>query len=213
MFYLLIYFIATYFIAAMPFGYWMGKLHGIDLTQTGSGSTGATNVMRLVGKWQALTVFVLDMLKGFAPVYYAKNYSAEFAANNEWILLALTLLPIIAHSKSIFIAFKGGKSSATGFGVLIALNPLIAVITIATWGAVVFLSGYSSLGSIISIPLVPIWLYIFGESLPVISFGILAFVYIVLIKHRTNIVRLVKGEEYNFRDKKDVIASEAKQSH
>ncbi len=202
MIYLILYFIATYFIAAMPFGYWMGKLHGVDLINTGSGSTGATNVMRLVGKWQAFVVFSLDMLKGFIPVYYAKNYSIEFNNSNPWLLLVLTLLPIIAHSKSIFIGFKGGKSSATGFGVLMALNPLIAVITIVTWGAIVFLSGYSSLGSIISIPLVPIWLYVFGESLPVITFGILACIYIVLIKHRTNIVRLVKGEEYNFRDKK-----------
>lgn len=190
-------------IGAMPIGYWMGKLYGIDLTQTGSGSTGATNVMRLVGKWQALVVFSLDMLKGFAPVYYAKNYSPEFNTHSPWILLALTLLPIIAHSKSIFIGFKGGKSSATGFGVLMALNPLIAVITIVTWGAVVFFSGYSSLGSIISVPLVPIWLYVFGENLPVISFGVLAFIYIVLIKHRSNILRLVKGEEYNFRAKKN----------
>ncbi len=179
----------------------MGKLYGIDLTTTGSGSTGATNVMRLVGKWQALVVFSLDMLKGFAPVYYAKNYSIEFN-NSPWLLLVLCLLPIIAHSKSIYIGFKGGKSSATGFGVLMALNPLIAVITIATWGAVVFLSGYSSLGSIVSIPLVPIWLYVFGESLPVISFGVLAFIYIVLFKHRSNIVRLVKGEEHNFRTPK-----------
>jgi glycerol-3-phosphate acyltransferase PlsY len=186
----------------MPFGYWMGKLHGIDLTTTGSGSTGATNVMRLVGKWQALVVFALDMLKGFVPIYYAKNYCIAFNTNNPWLLLPLTLVPIIAHSKSIFIGFKGGKSSATGFGVLMALNPLIAVITIITWSAVVFFSGYSSLGSIIAVPLVPIWLYVFGESLPVISFGILAFVYIVLIKHSANIVRLIKGEEYNFRNKK-----------
>ncbi len=201
MIYLIVYFLLTYLIAAMPIGYWMGKLYGIDLTTEGSGSTGATNVMRLVGKWQALVVFSLDMLKGFAPVYFAKNYSPEFNTTNPWILLALTLVPIIAHSKSIFIGFKGGKSSATGFGVLLALNPLIAVITIATWGAVVFFSGYSSLGSIIAVPLVPIWLYIFGEGLPVISFGILAFIYIVLIKHKSNIARLIRGEEYNFRTK------------
>jgi len=79
----------------------------------------------------------------------------------------------------------------------------VALITAATWGATVFISGYSSLGSIVCVPLVPIWLWYFGENRAVISFGIIAFIYIVLIKHRSNIQRLLKGEEYNFRrDKK-----------
>lgn len=190
-------FLAAYLIAAIPSGYWMGKLHGIDLTATGSGSTGATNVMRLVGKWQAVVVLIVDIGKGFAPVYYAKN----FMEINQWVFLALTIVPIIAHSKSIYIGFKGGKSSATGIGVLFALNPLVGLITFAIWGAAVFLSGISSLGSIVAAPLVPLWLWFFGEKLAVISFGLLAFVYIVLFKHRENIVRLLKGEEYNFKTK------------
>lgn len=195
-------FLLTYFIAAIPSGYWMGKAFGIDLTKEGSGSTGATNVMRLVGKWQAIVVLIFDILKGFIPVYYAKNYSTVFAGNASWLLLLLAITPMLAHSKSIYIGFKGGKSSATGLGVLFALNPYVALISASIWAATVFFSGYSSLGSIVCIPLVPVWLYLFGESLPVISFGIIAFVYIVLIKHRSNIVRLMKGEEYNFKKAK-----------
>jgi len=196
-------FLATYLIAAIPSGYWMGLAFGIDLTKEGSGSTGATNVLRLVGKWQAIVVLLFDIVKGFAPVYYAKEWSEEFITSSPWILLALTIVPMIAHSKSIYIGFKGGKSSATGLGVLIALNPWVALITAATWGATVFISGYSSLGSIVCVPLVPVWLWYFGENRAVISFGIIAFIYIVLIKHRSNIQRLLKGEEYNFRrDKK-----------
>lgn len=201
MIHLITLFSLTYLIGAIPSGYWMGKAFGIDLTKEGSGSTGATNVMRLVGKWQALIVLIFDIAKGYLPVYYAKNHSTLLAGNASWLLLLLAIIPILAHSKSIYIGFKGGKSSATGLGVLFALNPLVAFITLSIWGATVFFSGYSSLGSIVCIPLVPVWLYLFGENLPVIGFGVLAFVYIVLIKHRSNIVRLLKGEEYNFKKK------------
>lgn len=196
----LIFFLLTYLLAAIPSGYWMGKAFGIDLTKEGSGSTGATNVLRLVGKWQALVVLLVDIFKGYIPLFIAKNTAFMFSGNYQWIFLLLSLLPIIAHSKSIYIGFKGGKSSATGFGVLLALNPLAALITIIIWILTVKISGYSSLGSILAIPLVPVWLWVFGESLPVICFGIFAFVYIVLIKHRSNIVRLFKGEEYNFKN-------------
>jgi len=203
MLYLTLFFLLTYFIAAIPSGYWMGLAFNIDLTKEGSGSTGATNVLRLIGKWQAFVVLAFDILKGFIPVYYAKNYSQAFLDSSPWLLLVLSLIPMIAHSRSVYIGFKGGKSSATGLGVLIALNPIVAIITAAIWGATVFLSGYSSLGSIVCVPLVPFWLYFFEENLAVISFGIIAFIYIVLIKHRSNIQRLLKGEEYNFkRDKK-----------
>lgn len=204
MFKILIIFILTYIVAAIPSGYWMGLANGIDLTKEGSGSTGATNVLRLVGRWQAIIVLIFDIAKGFIPVYYAKNYSVAFQNNSTWLLLLLTIVPMLAHSKSIYIGFKGGKSSATGLGVLLALNPLVALLTAVIWGATVFISGYSSLGSIVCVPLVPVWLWLFGEDIAVISFGIVAFIYIVLIKHRSNIKRLLKGEEYNFkRDKKN----------
>lgn len=199
---IIIIFLATYLIAAIPSGYWMGLAFGIDLTKEGSGSTGATNVLRLVGKWQAAIVLVFDIAKGYVPVFYAKNFSDAFLTNSQWLLLVLTIIPMLAHSKSIYIGFKGGKSSATGLGVLFALNPIVALITAAIWGATVSLSGYSSLGSIVCVPLVPIWLWIFGENLSVISFGVIAFIYIVLIKHKDNIKRLLKGEEYNFKKAK-----------
>ena len=188
-------FLISYLIAAIPSGYWMGKLHGLDITKEGSGGTGATKVLRLVGKWQAFVVLIMDIAKGFVSIYYVKNYLPI----NDWLFLALTLVPIIAHSKSIFIGFKGGKSSATGAGVLLALNPLVGVITLAIWGGTVFISGISSLGSIVSVPLVPLWLWLFHERLVVILFAVLAAIYIVAFKHRANILRLIKGEEYNFR--------------
>jgi acyl phosphate:glycerol-3-phosphate acyltransferase len=182
----------SYLLGAIPTGYWLGLLYGKNLLEEGSKSTGATNVMRLIGKWQAALVLLLDALKGWLPVYFFKDNVSFY---NPWFYLVLSTIPIIAHSKSIYIGFKGGKSSATGLGVLIALNPFAGLITMFIWLTTVYLSKYSSLGSIVCIPLVPLWLYLFKEALPVICFGILAFVYIVLIKHRSNIKRLINGEE------------------
>ncbi len=192
---IIVIFLITYLIAAIPTGYWLGLAYGINLTQEGSKSTGATNVLRLIGKWQAILVLTIDLLKGFVPIYYTK-----YCLNLDGLsFLLLSAIPLIGHSKSIFIKFKGGKSSATGLGILLAINPLVALITVSIWGITVFTSGFSSLGSIIAIPLVPIWLYLFGENIYNIAFGILAFIYIVLIKHRSNILRLIQGKEHNFK--------------
>lgn len=191
-------FLLTYLLAAMPFAYWLGLAFGKNLLEEGSKSSGATNALRVLGKWQAILVLLLDIAKGFLPVYLAKN----FIAMNPWLLLVLVIVPILAHSKSIYIGFKGGKSSATGFGVLLAINWIVALITIAIWISAVFISKYSSMGSIVCIPLVPLWLYLFGENLAMISFGVIAFIYIVLIKHKANIRRLLDGTEPKIGEKK-----------
>lgn len=187
----LLIFLVVYLIGAIPSGYWLGLAYGKDITQIGSKSIGATNVLRCLGKWQAILVLVIDIAKGLLPIAYAKTNLLL----NPWVLLALSIVPILAHSKSIFIGFKGGKSSATGFGVLIALNWMAALITIAIWISSVKITKYSSMGSIVAIPLVPLWLWLFHENLATICFGFIAFIYIVLIKHNANIKRLLNGTE------------------
>ena len=188
-------FLVVYLVAAMPFGYWLGLAFGKDLTKLGSKSTGATNALRVLGKWQAIVVLILDIAKGLVPVALVEINFHEVIPKSSWTFLFLSMLPIIAHAKSIYIGFKGGKSSATGLGVLLALNPIAAIITVIIWISTVKISKYSSLGSIVCIPLVTLWLWLFHEPLSVISFGIIAFIYIVLIKHRTNITRLIAGTE------------------
>ena len=198
---LLLIIIATYLIGALPFGYWLGLIYGVDLTKTGSGSTGATNVFRNIGKWQGIVVMLLDAFKGFLPIFYLKNFTTYFSDGNIYIALFLLFLPLFAHSKSIYIGFKGGKASATGLGVMLAVNWLVALITFAIWMIAVFSSGISSMGTLVSVPLVPFELWYFKEDFVFIVFSIIAVVFIVLIKHRTNIARLIKGEEYNFKNK------------
>jgi acyl phosphate:glycerol-3-phosphate acyltransferase len=195
--------LSIYLIAAIPFGYWIGLAFGVDLTKCGSGSTGATNVLRNIGKWQAIVVLILDALKGFAPIYYLKHYTNYFHDLNMFVALFLLFLPLFAHSKSVYIGFKGGKSSATGLGILFAINWIVGLIILCIWATTVTVSGISSLGSIVVGPLVPFLIWFFGEEPVFVIFGGIAFVFVVLIKHRTNIARLLRGEEYNFKDKKD----------
>lgn len=179
-----------YLCGSIPVGYWLGKLKGIDLTKVGSGGTGATNVLRSVGKTAALITLIFDVLKGFIPVFLAIKFQ-----KSELLILLVGVACIIGHSKSIFLKFSGGKSSATGLGILIAISPKVALVTFLIWLVVVITSKYSSLGTIIAVPLTPLWLYLFREPKEYIFFAALAAVYIVLIRHKANIQRLLKGTE------------------
>lgn len=182
--------IVGYFSGSIPTGYWLGKLKGIDLTQVGSGSTGATNVLRAVGKVPALITLLVDILKGFLPVYFALSLGKA-----HWLIVLVGVFCIVGHSKSIFLKFKGGKSSATALGILSAVSWEAALVTFLLWLIIVFTSKYSSLGSIIAVPLAPIWLYLFNKPFIYVLFTIFAAVYIVLIRHRENIKRLLNGTE------------------
>lgn len=187
----LIWILIGYLSGSVPTGYWLGKLKGIDLTEIGSGSTGATNVLRNLGKWPALITFSVDILKGFLPIYFAIKLT-----NSNLIVVLVGVACILGHSKSIFLSFKGGgKSSATALGILFAISWQAALITFLIWSIIVGISKYSSLGSIIAIPLSPLWLYLFHKPKIYIVLVIFAAIYIVLVRHRENIQRLLKGTE------------------
>lgn len=186
----LVWIMTGYLSGSIPTGYLLGKLKGIDLTQVGSGSTGTTNVLRSVGKVEALLTLIFDVLKGFFPVYFAIKFQS-----NTFLVVLVAAFCIIGHSKSLFLKFKGGKSSATGLGILTALSWEVAVITFALWIITVMISKYSSLGSIVAIPLVPLWMYFLNKPFLYILTTVFAAVYIVLIRHRENIKRLIKGTE------------------
>lgn len=182
--------IISYLSGSIPTGYWLGKLKGIDLTEIGSGSTGATNVLRNLGKWPAFITLLVDVLKGFFPVYFAIKFGCS-----ELTVVLVGVFCVVGHSKSIFLRFKGGKSSATGLGILIAISWQAALITFLIWLIVIWVSKYSSLGSIIAIPLAPLWLFLFHKPILYVLLTVFAAVYIVLIRHRENIKRLLSGTE------------------
>lgn len=191
--------IASYLIGSIPTGYLIVKaMTGQDIRTIGSGSTGATNVKRVLGKKWFFIVMFLDALKGALPVILAKYYAGDISGIGLFPVLA-AIAVIIGHSKPIFLQFKGGKSVASGVGTILALNWQVGLIIALVWSVVTYFSKYVSLGSIVALLLSPFIMYYVGHA-PVAYVGYCALgaIYIVYL-HRQNIVRLVKGEENKVR--------------
>ncbi len=182
--------IAAYLLGSLPFGYIMSKiLLKTDIRQHGSGNIGATNVLRVVGWRAALPVFLLDMLKGFLAVIIAR-----LVIDVPAVYLAAGFLAMLGHSYPVFLGFRGGKAAATAIGVMAALSGWALLIMALVALAVVALTRYVSLGSIIGALLVPIIFLILGFDLPYIIFGI-ATALLIIVRHKENIERLLKGSE------------------
>lgn len=198
--------LATYLIGAIPTGYWIGKaLKGIDIRTCGSGSTGATNVWRCVGKGAGVAVFVIDVLKGYAPValaIYLQSISAAANLGTDWKPLPAicALVTLIGHSKSIFLGFQGGKSAATGLGTIVALNPVASLCTFAVWITLVLTTRIVSIASIIGVAANAVFLYLFHSPPSYVVYGVCAFIYITW-RHKSNIKRLIEGTEQRLGEK------------
>lgn len=195
---LLITAILAYLIGSIPTGFIVVKLlKGEDIRNHGSGSTGATNVKRLLGKGWFFGVMFLDALKGAIPVILAAHYVYSYS---DWGMPAVVaaLFVLIGHSKSIFLKFTGGKSVASGVGTIIALCWPVGLIIAAVWSIVTYTSKYVSLGSIIALGISPILMILFKQPVFYISYCALGAAYVIYL-HRENIVRLIKGEENKVR--------------
>ena len=188
--------VAAYLIGSISTGYLIVKAKtGQDIREVGSGSTGATNVKRVLGKNWFFIVLLLDALKGAVPVLLAKYLTFDPFGINA-VLAAIFV--IIGHSKPIFLQFKGGKSVASGVGTILALNFFVGLIIAAIWGVITYTSKYVSLGSIIALALSPVLMWLFDAPIGYIIYCLFAAIYIVYL-HRENIKRLIKGEENKVR--------------
>jgi len=182
----------TYLLASIPFGYLVGKLFGRDITKEGSGNIGATNVARTIGKKVGILVLFLDMLKGFIPVYLAKLYGFD-----DRFIAVVAVTAVLGHCYSVFMKFRGGKGVATGIGVLLALSPKVAGIVALLWLGVFLTSGYVSLASVISAGISwVVMLYV--EHNFYFSVAALLSSIVIVMKHSSNIDRLLKGTENRF---------------
>ena len=191
--------IAAYLLGSIPTGYAVGRyLKGIDIREHGSGSTGATNVLRTVGKLPAVAVLAIDLLKGLAAVALVNSiYSFTDllpTSWHSWLVVAAALSAIIGHSKSIWLNFTGGKSVATTLGILLIMNPQVALGTIASFGVILAISRIVSLSSICGAIAVNILMLVFNQPLPYSVFAALAGLYVIL-RHKSNIQRLLAGDE------------------
>lgn len=190
--------IGAYLIGSIPTGYIVVKLFtGQDIREVGSGSTGATNVKRVMGKTWFFTVMLLDAFKGALPVILAKIFATSFISIGLIPVLCAVAV-ILGHSKSIFLKFSGGKSVASGVGTILALNWQVGLLVAAIWAIITYISRYVSLGSIIALLLSPVLMYLFKEPISYILYCVLGAVYIIYL-HRSNILRLVNGSENKVR--------------
>ena len=193
---LLIMAIVAYLIGSIPTGYIIVKLKtGQDIRTIGSGSTGATNVKRVLGKKWFFIVMLLDGIKGMIPVFFAKYFFPDIIG---LCAVVAAVMVIIGHSKPLYLDFRGGKSVATGIGTLIALNPIVGVILVGIWSVVTWFSKYVSVGSITALIFAPILMYLFKNPICYIAYAFVAMVYIIFL-HRENIKRLIKGCENKVR--------------
>ena len=191
--------IAAYLLGSIPTGYAIGHyLKGIDIREHGSGSTGATNVLRTVGKLPAAAVLAIDMLKGLAAVALVNlvySYTNLLPTSwHSWLVVAAALSAIIGHSKSVWLNFTGGKSVATTLGILLIMNPIVGLGTLACFGIVLAVSRIVSLSSICGAIAVNILMLVFNQPLPYLIFATIAGLYVIL-RHKSNIQRLLAGNE------------------
>jgi glycerol-3-phosphate acyltransferase PlsY len=215
--------LAAYLCGSIPTGYTVAKwMLGIDLREVGSGSTGATNVLRTLGKWPALGVLLVDVLKGIAAIsltryIYSLDITSQLAATIgiedltiilPWIATLSGLIAVLGHSKSIWLGFAGGKSVATSLGVLLGLYWPVGLGTLGIFGLVLAVSRIVSLSSIIAAIGVSGLMFAFGQPLAYELFGIAGGLF-VIVRHRANIQRLLKGTEPKVGEK---LASEAEQT-
>jgi glycerol-3-phosphate acyltransferase PlsY len=199
----------AYLLGSTPTGYLAGKLlKGIDIREHGSRSIGATNVLRTLGKWPASVVFLIDVLKGAGAVVFALRFYPwlfEFSGDARPAGLDLqTLLPwavclagfaaLLGHGRSIWLNFAGGKSVATGFGVLLAMSWPVGLGAVAVFGAAVAVFRIVSLGSMLAaltaIVLICGLEHPLAYRLMVIAGGVY-----VIVRHQANIRRLLAGTE------------------
>jgi glycerol-3-phosphate acyltransferase PlsY len=190
--------IIAYLIGAIPTGYLIVKSKtGEDLRTIGSGSTGATNVKRVLGKKWFFTTLLLDAFKGALPVILAKTFVTAGASLGLAPVVAAVAV-IIGHSKSCFLEFKGGKSVASGVGTILALNFIVGVIIAVVWAIITYITKYVSVGSIIALLISPILMFLFNAPIAYIAYCTLGAIYIVYL-HRENIKRLIAGNENKVR--------------
>ncbi|MGQ9706183.1 MAG: glycerol-3-phosphate 1-O-acyltransferase PlsY [bacterium] len=197
-------FILSYMIGAIPFSLLIGLIFGrIDIRKVGSKNIGSTNLSRAMGLKWGIVGFFLDVLKGALPVLFIP-YIFKIPGSLSGVICGTGA--IIGHMLPVYLGFKGGKGVATALGVVVALITIPALICFGVFIIVVFITRYVSVGSMIASTLLPISYVILNNiivrkiELPILILSII-IAFGVLITHRENIKRLIKGTENRFGEK------------
>lgn len=181
--------VLSFFIGSIPSGLLIAKSKGIDLTKVGSGNIGATNVLRAVGKKEALLTLILDIAKGLLPVVIAKKLFPEFTYEATAGIFA-----ILGHNFSVFLRFKGGKGVAASIGAVLGISGHVGLFTITLWLITAKWSRYSSLSALVAFGLLPLSFYLIDYTSEKVIFACLVTV-LIFLRHTSNIKRLLAGTE------------------
>lgn len=205
--------ILAYLIGSIPTALIISKKYfGIDIRDYGSGNMGATNTFRVLGKRYGTIVMIIDILKGVAAVALYNAIVFYTRSENELertnLMIGLGLAAVIGHVFPIFASFKGGKGVATLFGMILAVQPVVAVSCVGVFLLVLYLTRYVSLSSILGAVMLPISvLWIFNEHEFLYRLFALLIAILVVITHQKNIGRILRGVEsrvpiLKYRDKR-----------
>lgn len=193
--------IAAYLIGSISFAVVVSKLFGLSDPRTyGSKNPGATNVLRSGNKAAALFTLLGDGAKGWFAVWLADKYSVQFDLSDSSLAL-VGLAVFLGHLWPVFFRFVGGKGVATALGVMIGIDPILGLATLATWLAVAFVFRYSSLSAIVAAVLAPFY-YGFAFQPDVKLFAIFIMSGLLVYRHRQNIANLMAGKESKLGAKK-----------
>jgi len=199
---------ASYLIGSIPAGYIAGRIVGIDIRTVGSGNIGATNVTRVLGKRYGYPVFIVDFLKGFAAVgmsiMIAKR-AQPVSIPSELFGVVGAVACVLGHSFPVWLGFKGGKGVAASAGALFGLMPFVALIAVAVWLVIFYLTRYVSVASMtaaLAVPIAILSMMFLGQTggTALLYFSI-CLAAVVIVRHRSNLSRLVRGTEPRFKRK------------
>ena len=183
-----------YLLGSIPSGYLAGKwISGIDLRECGSGSTGATNVLRYVGKKPALGVFIVDVLKGIAAIALSRHFQLE----GFWQVFA-GVAALLGHIWPVWLRWKGGKAVATGLGIFLGLSWQVGLASLGVFMTILSTTRIVSLSSVFAATSLPLFMFLsFKEGSFSLSYFVISVIamFLVLWRHRTNISRLLRGKE------------------
>lgn len=189
--------IIAYLIGSIPFGYLIVRAkEGGDVRDTGSGGTGATNVTRRAGRSAGVLTLLLDAVKGALAIVVA-----QLLSNNDWSLTSGAIAVILGHIFPIWLRFKGGKGVATGVGVFLVLAPFAVLCAGVVFLAVVLLTKYVSLGSILAAATIPLFVWLQTETRSLLTAAVVGAL-LIIFAHRANITRLWHRTEARISDLK-----------
>lgn len=194
------YFLLTYLLGSIPFALIIALPQGVDPRKEGSKNPGATNVARLLGKKWGILTFLGDSGKGILALYLVKLKTSFDFSEAPLLYAGCAFFSVFGHLFSAFLKFKGGKGVATTIGTFLILTPKALLPTLIIFILAVYITNYVSVGSLLTVAILPLFIYLFNYSSEYVYSSFLLAV-LIWIKHKDNIERLLKGEEKSWKKK------------